>query len=395
MANERRAIKFWTNVKCALLLSLALTGCASTNGELDTKEDLLLRTNDKTQLVEFYKANIKENDEFKIKLVNVYIDLKDTSSAELYLNTFDESEKDEPEVMLAKAEIAYLKRGFAESEQWLERYLDEGGDKYQHHILMGKIKAQQRQYGAAIEYFEQSRKLGASDREAKNSIAVVNLMQGQYEDAMTMLYDLYLDQPNDEKVRSNLILASVNANRPDIALDALREKYPEEEARTQLTKLMKSVKKKPAPKMVRSSSAKTQTRSTSAATRPVNQSRYAEESAVYKPQTQLQTAAMAVDHAGNHQPVASKMVFNPQNLKPKAPSIYRIQVLATYKAISSEYLNYLRTNYGTVYAYSHNLWKRYCIGEFSSIEEAKAYLNRMKVKGAFVVDYTKNRHIEL
>lgn len=374
--------------KYVLLMVLLLGGCASTNNELDTKEDLLLRANDKTQLVEFYKSNLKENDEYKIKLVNLYIDLKDTSSAELYLNTFSESEKDEPEIILADAKIAYLKRNYARSELLLETYLKEGGDKYQHHILMGQIKAQQRQFGLAIDYFEQSRKLGASDREAKNSIAVVHLMQGRYQEAMVSLYDLYLDQPNDEKVRSNLILASVNANRPDIALDALREKYPEEEARGQLKKLMKSVKKKPTPLLDR-------TYSTPQQPVAVNHQMKAEDNALYKPHSQLQSAVVAVDRAGNHQSVAGKVVFNPDSLKPKTPSIYRIQVLATYKAISSEYLNYLRDNYGTVYAYSHNLWKRYCIGEFDSVEEAKAYLDRIQIKGAFVVDYTKNRHIEL
>ncbi|BDU36996.1 tetratricopeptide repeat protein [Vibrio nigripulchritudo] len=374
--------------KYVLLMVLLLGGCASTNNELDTKEDLLLRANDKTQLVEFYKSNLKENDEYKIKLVNLYIDLKDTSSAELYLNTFSESEKDEPEIILADAKIAYLKRNYARSELLLETYLKEGGDKYQHHILMGQIKAQQRQFGLAIDYFEQSRKLGASDREAKNSIAVVHLMQGRYQEAMVSLYDLYLDQPNDEKVRSNLILASVNASRPDIALDALREKYPEEEARRQLKKLMKSVKKKPNPLLARAHSTPMQPVA-------VNHQMKAEDNALYKPHSQLQSAVVAVDRAGNHQSVAGKVVFNPDSLKPKTPSIYRIQVLATYKAISSEYLNYLRDNYGTVYAYSHNLWKRYCIGEFDSVEEAKAYLDRIQIKGAFVVDYTKNRHIEL
>ncbi|BCL69522.1 pilus assembly protein TadD [Vibrio nigripulchritudo] len=376
------------NYKNALLVVLLLGGCASTNSELDTKEDLLLRANDKTQLVEFYKANLKENDDYKIKLVNVYIDLKDTSSAELYLNTFSQSEKDKPGVILAEAKIAYLKRNYARSEQLLDMYLEEGGGKYQHHILMGQIKAQQRQFGLAIDYFEQSRKLGASDREAKNSIAVVYLMQGRYDEAMASLYELYLDHPNDEKVRSNLILASVNANRPDIALDALREQYPEEQAREQLKKLMKSVKKKPVPVLARSQKSRPQPVA-------VNYPARTEDNALYKPYSQLQSEVLPVDRAGKQPPEAGKMVFNPNSLKAKTPSIYRIQVLATYKAITSEYLDYLRNNYGTVYAYSHNLWKRYCIGEFSSVEEAKAYLNRIQIKGAFVVDYTKNRHIEL
>ncbi|MEP8023333.1 pilus assembly protein TadD, partial [Vibrio parahaemolyticus] len=91
----------------------------------------------------------------------------------------------------------------------------------------------------------------------------------------------------------------------------------------------------------------------------------------------------------------ARSVLDPQNLRPKAPSIYRIQVLATYKVIPSDYLNYLKGNYGKVYSYTHGLWKRYCVGEFSDIDDAKKFLENMNIKGAFVVDYTKKRYVEL
>lgn len=87
--------------------------------------------------------------------------------------------------------------------------------------------------------------------------------------------------------------------------------------------------------------------------------------------------------------------LDPNKLKPGVRPVYRVQVLATYTAIPSDFLNYLQTNYGTVYSYTHGLWKRYCIGEFDDLNEAKTFLASLDIKGAFVVDYTKKRYVRL
>ncbi|TCW20778.1 hypothetical protein EDB48_103117 [Vibrio crassostreae] len=88
-------------------------------------------------------------------------------------------------------------------------------------------------------------------------------------------------------------------------------------------------------------------------------------------------------------------VFDPRKLKPGAKPTYRVQVLATYTAIPSDLLNYLKANHGSVYLYTHELWKRYCIRSFNDLDEAKVLLNSIDIKGAFVVDYTKKRYVRL
>ncbi|MGR2884252.1 tetratricopeptide repeat protein [Vibrio vulnificus] len=363
-----------------------LVACSSISTELQTKERLLLSSGENHQLVEFYKGNLVDVPSYKVKLVNLYLDMGDIKSAELYTNTYTAKDLDEPDYIYSLANLNYKKKRYDSALQESEKFLDEGGDESVYHLLVGKIYAQRKEYETAIQHFEESRKSGASDREAGNNIAVVYLLQNRYIEATEILYDLYVAMPSDAKVRSNLIISSVQSNRPDIALEVLKHEKGEEEARKQLAALMKTVnkgknkgKKAVQPQVAQIN--KDTTRATVVQTAQVTPKAPEEAKKVEQ--------AKPVD---NVVPV-SKLDVN--NLKPKAPSLYRIQVLASYKAVPNDYLNFLKANYGTVYSYTHGLWKRYCIGEFTDVEDAKVFLDNLNIKGAFVVDYTKKRYVEL
>ncbi len=352
-----------------------IVGCSSINDELVTKERLLTKSGQSEQLIEFYKLNLAEVPGYKVKLIDLYLDKKDKRSAELYINTYKKDDLDEPEVIFTLAKLEYLKLNYAASKNYLEEYLDEGGSKGEFYLLNGKILAQQKQYDLAVESFDTSKKNGSSDREANNNIAVVKMLQGEHQQAMEILYDLFASNPNDEKVRSNLMLASTRANRSDVVLEVLKYSSNEQEAREQLAKLMKSVKpiakKKPEPKA-----------------KPVKVASKLKRKEVNNVEPSIVAKKI-------QKPIVERSVLDVNNLKPKTPATYRIQVLATYKVIPSDYLNYLKGNYGKVYSYTHGLWKRYCIGEFADIDDAKSFLQNMNTKGAFVVDYTKKRYVEL
>ncbi|WP_391090563.1 tetratricopeptide repeat protein [Vibrio sp. NH-UV-68] len=370
--------------KCliSVLFLLFLAGCSSTNNGLQTKEKLLVGSGNSEQLTEFYKANLKVEPAYKAKLVNLYLDQKDIKSAELYRNTYSENELEEPEYILTNARLHYQKKNFSLALADLDTYIDEGGEESQFHLLTGKILAQQKRFDQAIEQFEESRKKGASDREAGNNIAVVYMMQGDYISATDILYDLYLASPGDPKVRSNLILSSVHSSRPDIALEVLKHSNSDEQARKQLAALLNSLTK-PKGESAKVTESELQLR-------PISKST----ASFVAPTATVSQLVGTNDYqqAKNHLD-GSQLDLN--KLKPGAMPTYRIQVLATYTVIPSDFLNYLKTNYGPVYSYTHGLWKRYCIGNFSELSEAKSFLDNIDIKGAFVVDYTKKRYVKL
>ncbi|MGF1849003.1 tetratricopeptide repeat protein [Vibrio lentus] len=368
-----------------VIMLVLISGCTTVNNQLDTKEQLLIGSGDSQKLIEFYKANIQSDSVYKVKLVNLYLDLKDIKSAELYRSTYSESDLDDPEFILTNARIYYQKKNFEYALEELKNYRDEGGVEYEYQLLTGKILAQQKRFTEAIEYFEESRKQGASDREAGNNIAVVKIMQSDYLGATDILYDLYLSNPNDQRVSSNLILSSVKSQRPDIALEVLKHSNSDEQAHKQLSALMRSISKSKGKKAVTQSTIEMEQQLIGS---QVNSGGFvAPTSRVSKLDTtgEFQESRHSVDGS----------VLDPRKLKPGAKPIYRVQVLATYTAIPSDFLNYLKTNYGSVYSYTHGLWKRYCIGDFNDLDEAKAFLNSIDIKGAFVVDYTKKRYVRL
>lgn len=368
-----------------VIMLVLISGCTTVNNQLDTKEQLLIGSGDSQKLIEFYKANIQSDSVYKVKLVNLYLDLKDIKSAELYRSTYSESDLDDPEFILTNARIYYQKKNFEYALEELKNYRDEGGAEYEYQLLTGKILAQQKRFTEAIEHFEESRKQGASDREAGNNIAVVKIMQSDYLGATDILYDLYLSNPNDQRVSSNLILSSVKSQRPDIALEVLKHSNSDEQAHKQLSALMRSISKSKGKKAVTQSTIEVEQQLIGS---QVNSGGFvAPTSRVSKLDTtgEFQTSRHSVDGS----------VLDPRKLKPGAKPIYRVQVLATYTAIPSDFLNYLKTNYGSVYSYTHGLWKRYCIGDFNDLDEAKAFLNSIDIKGAFVVDYTKKRYVRL
>lgn len=170
------------------------------------------------------------------------MDNKDQKSAELYINTLEKKDLKDPDIIYILAKLEYLKSNYDASERYLEEYLDNGGPEGDYYLLKGKILARKKDYDGAISHFNDSKKNGASDREANNNIAVVMMLQGRPEPAMELLYGLFAANPNDEKVRSNLLLASTRSNRPDVALEVLKHDSSEQDARVKLKKLMKSVK---------------------------------------------------------------------------------------------------------------------------------------------------------
>ena len=87
------------------VLFALLSGCTTVNNQLETKEQLLIGAGDSQKLIEFYKANIQSDPIYKVKLVNLYLDLKDIKSAELYRNTYSESNLDNPEYILSLIHI--------------------------------------------------------------------------------------------------------------------------------------------------------------------------------------------------------------------------------------------------------------------------------------------------
>ncbi|WCE32562.1 tetratricopeptide repeat protein [Vibrio sp. SCSIO 43137] len=365
-----------------LVLNLSvLSGCSVNNknsnsfsDHMKIKEHLLVSADNKQKLVEFYKDNLRFEPDYKLKLVELYLEMNDVPSAELYRNTYTKAELELPEYIFTSAEILYRKKNFKLAEKELQRYRKNGGNLDKYYLLHGKALAQSGKYQQGIEAFKESRKAGASDKEVNNNIAVVYMMQQDFTAADQILQGLYRHFPDDNKVRSNYLITLVHLKKYDVALNILKRNHGEHKAVHLLAKLMGAI-----------DGSSVEENQEHELNRCIGE--------ILHPATDT-----ALDSKEANIPVhsSSSPERNRSSVKSvAAKKIYRIQVLVVNHKhdIDKSYLNLMREKYGDVYSHSVEHWRKYSIGKFSSFEEAKIYLQKVKVKGAFVVSnghlYTK------
>ncbi|MCF7361905.1 pilus assembly protein TadD [Vibrio diazotrophicus] len=384
-------------------LVLVLAGCVSGdsyNDGLAIKEQLLINTGDNHKLIEFYKSNLSISSEYKVKLVQIYLDTNDIQSASFYANTFSDNERKLPQFILTLARLDYMQKQYDSALIKLEQYRRSKGVSYDYYWLSGLINAEQKNYDEAIINFGESRKFGASDRSVNNNIAFIQMMQSKYRQATDILYKLYLEQPNDKKIQSNLLIASVKSNRLDIALDVLKQEHDELSAKrildevvtkvgiaTSFSEEAKSLKAADAVKEDSSALAKVSSPRS-------NQNSMASSVAIGDIEHDTPRAKSDSDVSISYSTLDETYVMDVEKVNVGSNS-YRIQVLATNRVIPPSLLKDLKAKHGVVYLYQEGNLKRYCVGQFDNRHSANVVLKEIEISGAFVVNYDPRRFIEL
>ena len=225
--------------------------------------------------------------------------------------------------------------------------------------MLGKIKANRGDLKEAKFCFEESKKFGVSDREIKNNIAVLNMIGKKYKDALPVLYQLYSDEPSDSKVIANLIISALYAERFDIVSEVLKSSPIDEDHEKMIGQLSSLI------------------------------------GVSYTGQEGIRNLSKKkINEQEDKKTISVKSNSNEKltDISKRKENNYRIQVLATDDFIDKERLLLLKSSYGKVYLYQHGFWKRYCVGSFNSFQSAKASLENMNIKGAFIVNYKNYRY---
>lgn len=331
-----------------IFLSIFLVGCESTNSALMTQEKILISSGNKNKLIEFYKKNLLYDSSFKKKLIKQYLDIGDIQSAELYFSVYKKIPSD-IDLLYQLSRMNYMKGEFDKSNEILEVFNSNGGDKKRFYLLKGKIFSGKKNYSSAIKYFNESRKHGVSDSDAKNNIAVVYIMKGEFKKATDILSRLYSMETTNDKIRTNLLVAAIRSGNYELATTVLTKKSGSKiKAKNQLNILKRSM--------------------------------------INEQQDHLYLVNKN-NRAINREVDVNKKLINGLDSDKKELEFYRIQILASYEEISTSRLTYLKRKFGHIYVYKHDGWNRYCIGRFKSLGKAEQFLDRLDIKGAFIVSY--------
>ncbi|PMK77881.1 hypothetical protein BCT92_03020 [Vibrio sp. 10N.261.52.E5] len=217
-----------------IILSYFVFGCA--NSSLDSKlseskESILIETNNYPKLIAYYKGQlkIKESDSTRIKLAEAYANNVDYESSLFVITRVREKDSNVKAIVVecnALFEIGNIRK--AELCLLRANELDKNNPEIENQLgityaYLGYIKKSKY-------YFERSREHFVDDVKIKNNLAMVSMLEGDFEHAASLLLPIYIKGASNEKIETNLVFSLVKINQIDSAKKILASRYSEKES---------------------------------------------------------------------------------------------------------------------------------------------------------------------
>ncbi|MBL4828533.1 MAG: hypothetical protein JKY55_01360 [Aliivibrio sp.] len=218
--------------KNVLILSfvLLMAGCSGGDAryaDFERKESLLLQTSNHGKLIDHYKTEIRVADttELRIKLADTYLKSGDPESALFTLSSLTDEKENNHQVLLIEAHALY-EQGKIQPALWkAQSALELSENNAEMENLIGMIYAANQQLFQARHYFTLAREHFYDDITVKNNLAVLDILEQDYQTAVHRLLPIYLKGEADDQTESNLVLALVRKGDYAYANTILSTKY--------------------------------------------------------------------------------------------------------------------------------------------------------------------------
>lgn len=205
------------NILFIIFCMFSLGGCAASSSGKNSNEStispinqevVLKKTGNYPALTELYKEQLqkKEQPEIRLKLVEAYINFHDYESALFTIAPLVNSENSSHKVFYLQGVALYHLGSLTEAERSLEIACQKKVDYAKAINLLGIIHVQNQDLKGARDFFIQARNLMYDDITLKNNLALIDLLEGDYQSAATYLLPVYLNGQADEKVKANLAI---------------------------------------------------------------------------------------------------------------------------------------------------------------------------------------------
>ncbi|MEZ8284595.1 tetratricopeptide repeat protein [Vibrio splendidus] len=217
-----------------MILSCFVFGCASSSLDSklsESKESILIETNNYPNLIAYYKdqLKIKESDSTRIKLAEAYANNGDYESSLFVITRVREKESNVKAIVVecnALFELGNIRK--AELCLLSANELDKNNPEIENQLgityaYLGYIKKSKY-------YFELSREHFVDDVKIKNNLAMVSMLEGDFEHAASLLLPIYIKGASNEKIETNLVFSLVKINQIDSAKKILASRYSKKES---------------------------------------------------------------------------------------------------------------------------------------------------------------------
>ncbi|WP_217525308.1 tetratricopeptide repeat protein [Vibrio metschnikovii] len=232
------------NLVWVCLVGLLLSGCVSSSGHQrsnvnDTnnatfafdQEQVLIKTGNYTALIEFYKQQLQQSDqrETRLKLAQAYLDFQDPESALFILGPLVRSpSKQDTEFYLQGLALYRLNR-INEAQQSLTVAQVNSPNNAQTINMLGIIFAQSSQFKQARASFNRARELMYDDITVKNNLALIDMLEEDYQSAADRLLPIYHNGQADDRVIANLAIIMAKSGSLNHLHAFYAQKYSDQE----------------------------------------------------------------------------------------------------------------------------------------------------------------------
>ncbi|MGR6831644.1 tetratricopeptide repeat protein [Aliivibrio wodanis] len=215
-----------------LVLLLSLAGCASkpTVNTDEVKETILINTSNYSDLIVFYKEQLKSKPDpiVREKLAQAYLDNNDPEAA-LFTIQANEEEPRTIQSYLIEANAQLDSGEVADSLETAKQVYWFNKNNAEIENLLGVIYGTKKDVVQARYYFNLARKHLYSDTKIKNNLAMLDIIEGKYDQANNRLLHVYMSDQSNDRIQSNLMLAMAKSGDLDLMKEVLAPKYTESE----------------------------------------------------------------------------------------------------------------------------------------------------------------------
>ncbi|WP_067100854.1 tetratricopeptide repeat protein [Marinomonas atlantica] len=224
---------------------LLLVGCASSGKNSSmalSEEEFLALSANNTRLIELYKDRLREQDspDTRLKLAKVYLDTGDNESSLFTLSSLIKSNAGNSEAFYLQGVAQYNLGQLRQAENSLNIAINKDDDSAKAVNMMGVVKAELGHLAPARQQFNKAREMMYDDLVVKNNLALLDMLEGKYQDAAVRLMPIYLNNPDraDPKLKANLaiILSKMGS------FETLRRVYGDKYTDTQLFDIFNDLK---------------------------------------------------------------------------------------------------------------------------------------------------------
>ena len=206
-----------------LLAVLLVQGCVTT-GQMppnpdEPNEALLQAAGNHAGLIELYKSQliaagtVQESDQYRYQLGQAYLAMSDPESTLFYIKPVIENNRGNGDVWLLQSRAQLAMDNISDALSAASTALDFSNDDPRIYNQLGLIYARNREYEQARTYFNKARTHMLNDITVKNNLAMIDILQEDYDSAIQRLMPLYNANLADDRVTANLVLALVRSQR--------------------------------------------------------------------------------------------------------------------------------------------------------------------------------------